>query len=102
MLIALMFMVTMSQQAEPKTVTISNDTPATALNPGTLPERPREGDRLICRSETVIGSNRRKRICMTAEQRQMAREQSEQFRSSINGQIGRQAPTSHEQILSGW
>ena len=102
MLIALVIILAMGQQAEPKVVTLSNSTPTTALNPGALPEQPREGERLICRTETVIGSNRRRRICMTAAQRQAAREQSEQFRSSINANIGRPPVTSHEQVLSGW
>lgn len=102
MFLTLALFAALTQQAEPRTVTISAVTPATALAPGSLPEQPREGERLICRTESVVGSNRRKRVCMTAEQRLVIREQSERFRSSINPNVGRPMPTTHEQILAGW
>ena len=102
MLLTLALLAALVQQSEPRTVTVSTATPTAALAPGSLPEQPREGDRLICRTESVVGTNRRKRVCMTAAQRLAAREQSEQFRSSINSNVGRSMPTTHEEILSGW
>ena len=72
------------QAATPRVVEISPTTPSSAVNPGTLAERPREGDRLICRSESVLGSNRRQRVCMSAQQRDRIRQESQDFRRNMD------------------
>lgn len=76
-----------------RTVTVSSSTPVTALAPGSLPEQPREGERLICRTESVVGSNRRKRICMTAAQRDAMREQSRDLREGMDRLAAPPLPT---------
>lgn len=72
------------QTAAPRVVEISPVTPASASNPGALAERPREGERLICRTESVVGSNRRQRVCMSAEQRERIRQESQDYRRNMD------------------
>jgi hypothetical protein len=72
------------QTATPRVVEISPVTPSSAANPGALAERPREGERLVCRTESVVGSNRRQRVCMSAEQRDRIRQESQDFQKSMN------------------
>lgn len=69
---------------QPRQVEISPGAPASAASPGTLPDPVAPGDRLICRSEPVLGSNRRQRVCMTAEQRDKLRHDSQQLRDSLD------------------
>ena len=86
---ALLFALMLSQASSapsPKTVEIVPGSPPSAAAPGSLPEEVREGDRLICRTEPVLGSNRRQRVCMTAAQRQRLRDESSQFRDSLDRQ----------------
>ena len=71
-------------QAAPQVVTVAPNTTTSATAPGALPQPMREGERLICRTESVLGSNRRQRVCMTAEQRQQAREQSRELRERLD------------------
>ncbi|WP_453977937.1 hypothetical protein [Brevundimonas sp. Marseille-Q4549] len=70
--------------AAPRPVEIAPGAPSTAAAPGTLPEPARPGDRLICRSETVVGSNRRQRVCMTAVQRDTRRQNGLALRDSMD------------------
>lgn len=89
MIDALLFAVMLLQaqpMRSPQTVEIAPGSPPSAAAPGSLPEEVREGDRLICRSEPVLGSNRRQRVCMTAAQRQRLRDESSQFRDSLDRQ----------------
>lgn len=76
----------MLQQAPvtPRPVQIAPGAPSSASAPGSLPEHVRPGDRLICRSEPVIGSNRRQRVCMTTAQREARRQNSLEFRDSMD------------------
>lgn len=79
--------------AQPRPVEIAPTTPVSAAAPGALPEPLSPGDRLICRSEPVLGTNRRQRVCMTAAQRERLRHDSQQFRESLdnpyNPNVGR-------------
>ncbi|WP_312688660.1 hypothetical protein [Brevundimonas nasdae] len=70
----------------PRTVEIAPGAPSSAAIPGSVSEQVRPGDRLICRTEPVLGSNRRERICMTAAQRERMRENSRDFREGMDRQ----------------
>ncbi|MET4684562.1 hypothetical protein [Brevundimonas faecalis] len=72
------------QDATPREVEVSAVAPASANNPGALPNQPQPGERLICRTEPVLGSNRRQRVCMTAEQRARLREESREYRNAMD------------------
>lgn len=71
-------------QESPRVVEIAPAMPVSANAPGSLPSNPQAGERLICRSEPVLGSNRRQRVCMTAEQRTRLREESRDFRNAMD------------------
>ena len=96
---ALVTILMVGQEPQPRTVTISPTAPITALAPGALPEQPQENERLICRTESVVGSNRRRRICMSAQQRQAMREQSMQFRDGLESGRAGQAPRDSGELL---
>ena len=68
----------------PRIVTVAPNTTTATVAPGALPDAVREGDRLICRTESVVGTNRRQRVCMTAAQRQAQREQSRDLLDGMN------------------
>jgi hypothetical protein len=42
-------------------------------------------DRIVCRREHVMGSNRPQRVCMTVRQRDLEREQSREFGNRMDG-----------------
>jgi hypothetical protein len=43
-----------------------------------------DGDRLVCRTESVVGSNRRRRVCMTVRERDERRETSNSMRDRLD------------------
>lgn len=88
--------------SEPRTVTISPAAPSAAMAPGSLRQTFHEGDRLICRTQSVVGSNRRQRVCMTAAQRAELQAQSKLFRDGMNSPLAPERPTDQEQILRGY
>lgn len=77
----------------PRVVQIAPGAPGAAAAPGTLPEPTRVGERLICRSEPVLGSNRRERVCMTAEQRDQRRQNSLDYRNGMDQPANPEAAT---------
>ena len=83
MLIFATFLLVAFQDA-PRVVEVAPAAPVSANAPGSLPSNPQAGERLICRSEVVLGSNRRQRVCMTAEQRARLREESRDFRNAMD------------------
>lgn len=74
----------LQQSPAPRVVQITPNASATAITPGALPDAVRSGDRLICRTESVVGSNRRQRICMTQAQRDAMRDQSRDVRERMD------------------
>lgn len=59
--------------------------PATAATATAEAQTPTEGpDRVVCRSQSVVGSNRRQRICMTARERDRQRDESREYRERMD------------------
>lgn len=86
-IVALMFaglVQTVSPEGNARVVTVTPNSGAAAAAPGALPDPVRPGDRLICRTESVVGSNRRRRVCMTQAQRDAQRDQSRDLRDGLN------------------
>lgn len=73
-----------SEAPAPRVVTVTPNSSSSIAVPGALPDPARPGDRLICRTESVVGSNRRRRVCMTEAQRNAIREQSRDLRDNMN------------------
>ena len=74
-----------AQDAAPQAPTgAAVQTPAPAAAPA---EEPNERERMVCRRERVVGSNRPQRICMTQAQWDATRDQSrERFNEVTRGQ----------------
>ncbi|MDP3800960.1 hypothetical protein [Brevundimonas sp.] len=72
LLFALALSVLLTPQTPPVSTAPDAAAPAAAA-PATDP-----GDRVVCRREHVLGSNRRERICMTVRQRAQLEDQSRQ------------------------
>lgn len=75
----LIFALALSMQQAPQTPSVAAsaapETPAAAQAPAPAED---PGDRMVCRREHVLGSNRRERICMTQRQRAELQDRSEQ------------------------
>ncbi len=61
----------------------------------------REDQRMVCRSELTMGSNRRKRVCMTVAERRAMAEESREYRDSIDRNQRHEEVLTHEQTLGG-
>lgn len=84
MLLVALFVALVQTAHDPRVVEMAPAAPATAMVPGTLPNRPKDGEQLICRTESVVGSNRRQRVCMSAAQRDALRAQSTNLREGLD------------------
>ena len=84
MFVSLLLAMTLAQDPSPRPVVVSPTSPVSATNPGSLPDRVQPGERRICRSESVVGSNRRQRVCMTQAQRDQRREESRDYRNRMD------------------
>jgi hypothetical protein len=82
----------LQQAPAPRVVQVTPNSSATVNSPGSLPDAVRPGDRLICRTESVVGSNRRQRVCMTEAQRSAMREQSRDMREQLDRQAAPPMP----------
>lgn len=90
MLSFVMAMVLLSGQQTPTPSTTPPAVPA-AVTPAPPNRRQEEG--VVCRSEAVIGSNRRQRVCTTAAEREAKRLQSERWREGQGPRGARERPT---------
>lgn len=75
----------LQEPSQPRVVEVTPNATGAVTAPGSLPDPVQPGDRLVCRTESVVGSNRRRRVCMTQEQRQAMREQSRDLRERMDG-----------------
>jgi hypothetical protein len=83
----------LQQAPAPRVVQVTPNSSVAVTAPGALPDAVRPGDRLICRTESVVGSNRRQRVCMTEAQRTAVREQSRDMRERLDNQTAPPLPT---------
>lgn len=83
----------LQQPPAPRVVQVTPNSSAAVNAPGSLPDAVRPGDRLICRTESVVGSNRRQRVCMTEAQRTAMREQSRDIRERLDTQTAPPLPS---------
>ncbi|CAN5396643.1 hypothetical protein BH10PSE1_BH10PSE1_25870 [soil metagenome] len=73
-----------SQTAAPTTE--QTPVPATTLPPVSVTAPAVDpADRIVCRREHVMGSNRPQRICMTVRQRDLERDQAREFGNRVDG-----------------
>ncbi|MDZ4365122.1 hypothetical protein [Brevundimonas sp.] len=65
----------------------------------------RDPERMICRTESVVGTNRRRRVCMTARERDERRESSSSARDRLERNLdpnaGNPASSSPSPFLGG-
>lgn len=74
----------LQQNPNERVVEVTPNRSAAVNAPGMLPDPVQPGDRLICRTESVVGSNRRQRVCMTQAQRNAMRDQSRDMRERMD------------------
>ena len=84
MSLAFLALALLQEPSKPRVVEVTPNATAAVTAPGSLPDPTQPGDRLVCRTESVVGSNRRRRVCMTQAQRQAMREQSRNLRERMD------------------
>lgn len=88
MLVALFVSALVLQEA-PRPTPAAPTAPAGAAQAANTPQavpREEEGQRMVCRRERLVGSNRPQRICMTSAEWQQARDTSREVAERMNRQ----------------